>query len=296
MTTRKSSPTRSRKKTDIKVGDVLLLPQSNGKHTLAYVLGLWPNLESIMTVALLSKEAPADKLLGDDLASIISDEIGRRHLIAIISTPAGTAKCGDWPRIGTVTGINVDDLLPSKPFKTNSLVGATYVSAPFVEGLVEAYRGLAEWEALLPGRPGYLKSLLFQSDLGPAKQAGASVKVPARVQVGDIQATKPSDETIDETIAVYIKLSNDKYGTEEERDSIYQFTDKLVEVVLKSGAGVFDGDEFGNGECGLFMYGPNADRLFSAVESLLRSWKPLEGGYVIKRYGAPDGQSERIEF
>lgn len=72
--------------------------------------------------------------------------------------------------------------------------------------------------------------------------------------------------------------------------------DLFAEVILKSGAGVFDGDEFGNGECGLFMYGPNADRLFNVVEPLLRGWKPLEGGYAIKRYGTPAGQSERIEF
>ena len=108
----------------------------------------------------------------------------------------------------------------------------------------------------------------------------------------NIQSTKPSDEWI----AVYLKVSNDEYGTEEERDSIHQFTDKLAEVILKSGAGVFDGDEFGNGECGLFMYGPNADQLFNVMESLLRGWKPLAGGYAIKRYGAPAGLSERIEF
>ena len=100
----------------------------------------------------------------------------------------------------------------------------------------------------------------------------------------------------DEWIAVYFKISNDEYGTEEERDAIHRFTDKLAEVILESGVGVFDGDEFGNGECGLFMYGANADRLFNVVEPLLRGWKPLNGGYAIKRYGAPIGQSERIEF
>ena len=57
----------------------------NGKHTLAYVIGLWPKLESVMTIVLLSKEVSADKLLGDGLASVISNEIGRRHLLAIIS-------------------------------------------------------------------------------------------------------------------------------------------------------------------------------------------------------------------
>jgi hypothetical protein len=169
MTTTKSTPTRSRKKTVIKVGDVLLLPQTNGDHTLACVIGLWPNRESVMTVALLSREVAADKLPGDDLASIISDEIGQRHLMAVISTTTGTATKGEWPRVGTVTDIDVDDLLPPKPFKTNSLVGAVHASAPLVEGFVEAYRGLADWETLLPGRPGYLKSLKFSSSASVAR-------------------------------------------------------------------------------------------------------------------------------
>lgn len=100
----------------------------------------------------------------------------------------------------------------------------------------------------------------------------------------------------DEWIAAYFKLASEGYGTQEERDSIHRFTNELAEVIRESGTGIFDGDEFGNGECGLFMYGPNADQLFNVVEPLLRRWKPLEGGYVIKRYGAPAGQSERVEF
>ena len=164
MTTTKSSPPRSRKKTEIKVGDVLLLPQSNGKHTLAYVLGLWPNMESVMTIALLSKEVSADAMPpSEDMASLVSDEVQQRHLMAVVSTTTGTAECGEWPKIGTVPRIDVDDLLPLKPFKTGSLVGGRYEGAPLVEGLVEAYRGLAAWETILPGRPGYLESLVYDS-------------------------------------------------------------------------------------------------------------------------------------
>lgn len=162
MTTTKSSPVRSRRKISIKVGDVLLLPQSNGKHTLAYVLGLWPNRESVMTVALLSKEVSADSLSSEAVAKMVPEEMGSRHLMAVVSTTTGTAQRSEWPRIGTVTEIDVDELLPAKPFKSNSSVGAVYGSAPLIEGLVEAYRGLSSWDTLLPGRPGYLKSLLFQ--------------------------------------------------------------------------------------------------------------------------------------
>ncbi len=163
MTTTKSSSPRPRKKTEIKVGDVLLLPQSNGKHTLAYVLGLWPNMASVMSIALLSNEVSADSFTSEYLASLVSNEMQQRHLMAVISTTTGTAECGDWPKIGTVPGIDVDDLLPLKPFKTGSLVGGKYEGAPLVEGLVEAYRGLVAWETILPGRPGYLESLVYDS-------------------------------------------------------------------------------------------------------------------------------------
>ena len=110
-------------------------------------------------------------------------------------------------------------------------------------------------------------------------------------------ATKKSPSASkDEWIAVYFKLSDDDYGTADERDRIHRFTDKLSAVIQESKTGVFDGDEFGNGECGLFMYGPNADVLFEVVLPLLMEWDPLKGGYAIKRYGAPPEQRERIRF
>ena len=102
-------------------------------------------------------------------------------------------------------------------------------------------------------------------------------------------------QTKDEWIAVYLKLSNDNYGTDTERDSIRKFTDMLDEAIRESGQGIFDGDEFGEGEASLYMYGPNADKLFEVVEPLLRNWKSLKGGYAIKRYGT-SLEKERIEF
>jgi len=107
---------------------------------------------------------------------------------------------------------------------------------------------------------------------------------------------KQLSKSDDEWIAVYFNFSDSDYGTQAERDSIHRFTDILSAAIQQSGEGVFDGDEFGNGECGLFMYGPSADRLFCVIEPLLSGWEPLKGGYAIKRYGAPVEQRERIEF
>lgn len=106
----------------------------------------------------------------------------------------------------------------------------------------------------------------------------------------------PAENSKDEWIAVYFTLSGGEYGTQDERSAVHRFTDELSRVINESGEGVFDGDEFGNGQGGLFMYGRDADSLFRVVEPLLRSWHPLKGGYAIKRYGAPLDQRERIDF
>jgi hypothetical protein len=51
------------------------------------------------------------------------------------------------------------------------------------------------------------------------------------------------------------------------------------------GVGEFDGEEFGGGRCVLYMYGPDADRLFGVVEPILKATPVARGGFVIRRYG-----------
>ena len=96
-----------------------------------------------------------------------------------------------------------------------------------------------------------------------------------------------------ECIAVYFKLETANFGTIEEMQEIHSFAGQLAQTIEASKTGVYDGDEFGEGECGLFMYGPDADRLFDVVYPLLSSWEKMRGGRIIKRYGQP-GRSETI--
>jgi hypothetical protein len=103
-------------------------------------------------------------------------------------------------------------------------------------------------------------------------------------------AVKPKD-----AVLVHFKLSDREFGTSDERDSVHEFTDRLDALILEHQAGEFDGDEFGNGEGTLFMYGPDADRLYEAVLPALKNWEKLRGGHVIKRY-AESNRSVRIDF
>jgi hypothetical protein len=97
-------------------------------------------------------------------------------------------------------------------------------------------------------------------------------------------------------VILRLKLTSGGFGSDEEHDAIHGMTYRLQEVLLASMAGEFDGDEFGGGECILFMYGPDADKLFSAIQPILKDWQALVGGYATKRYGPPGARSEKIDF
>lgn len=98
---------------------------------------------------------------------------------------------------------------------------------------------------------------------------------------------------------VTLKLSDDQFGTEEERGRIHQLSDRLERAIESAGAGEFDGDEFGGGTCTLFMYGPNADALFAAVDPLLSASSLAKGAKGVKRYGEasdPNAREELVEY
>lgn len=95
-------------------------------------------------------------------------------------------------------------------------------------------------------------------------------------------------------VQIVLKLSDDKYGASQERDTIYEFEDALEKAIEAAKAGEFDGNEFGGGTCTLFMYGPDADKLFNSIRPVIEAHASLTaGGHAIKRYGPPeDGVSE----
>ena len=63
--------------------------------------------------------------------------------------------------------------------------------------------------------------------------------------------------------------------------------DALIERIESAGVGEFDGNEVGPEHATLFMYGPDADALWSAVEPVVRQAPLGAGCFVVKRYGDP---------
>jgi hypothetical protein len=97
-------------------------------------------------------------------------------------------------------------------------------------------------------------------------------------------------------VQVFLRLSSE-HGSEKETERIAELTDKLADAIEKHEAGEFDGDEYGGGVCRLFMYGPDADRLFDAIKKPLLASTLSKGGHAIKRYGeASDKKAKEVRI
>ena len=72
-------------------------------------------------------------------------------------------------------------------------------------------------------------------------------------------------------------------------DRIFELEDQLAIAVEKASAGEFDGNEIAvDGRDNLFyMYGPDADKIYDAIEPVLLSWDILSQAQVLLRYGPP---------
>lgn len=90
---------------------------------------------------------------------------------------------------------------------------------------------------------------------------------------------------------------------EEERPPAAEFDfwlgiqEQMERAIEDAGAGELDGDEWGEGVCTIYCYGPNADALWDAVAPVLEKTPIRKGSYAIKRYGGPgSGREERINL
>ena len=100
----------------------------------------------------------------------------------------------------------------------------------------------------------------------------------------------------EQAIIVNIRLTSADMGNAEERKRIAALEEQLAAAIKESGAGDFDGDEFGNGFCTIYMYSPSADRLFIVVQPVLKKFHAPAGSYLVKRYGKPGAKQERVEI
>jgi hypothetical protein len=109
---------------------------------------------------------------------------------------------------------------------------------------------------------------------------------------------KKAQPVDDHAVITHLPLSDDEFGTEEEREAVFELEDRLERAAAALG-GEHDGNEFGGGEAVLFTYGPDADALLAAVQQSLGDFPVRPGAYAVKRYGRaddPEATEERVDL
>ena len=72
--------------------------------------------------------------------------------------------------------------------------------------------------------------------------------------------------------------------------------DRLIDVIEREGLGEFDGNEVGPGETTLYMYGPDAERLFAGIEQTMRTYPLCQGARVEIRRGGPGAEQREVRL
>ena len=108
------------------------------------------------------------------------------------------------------------------------------------------------------------------------------------------RSKKPQAPSDQHAVITHLPLSDDEFGTGEEREAVFALEDRLTDAASALG-GEHDGNEFGDGEAVLYTYGPDADALFEAVRSCLADFPVRLGAFAVKRYGRADDSNAREE-
>lgn len=78
-------------------------------------------------------------------------------------------------------------------------------------------------------------------------------------------------------------------------DELSALEEQLEKAIVAADAGEFDGNEVAldGRDTLLYMYGPDADRLYAAIEPVLMMWDALSEARVRLRYGPPGGDTRQ---
>lgn len=97
-------------------------------------------------------------------------------------------------------------------------------------------------------------------------------------------------------LIVHIKLSDQEFGSFDERENAFTVEDRLQDAVKDLEVGEYDGHEFGEGWCRFYIYGDDADAMAEAVLPILREFSPPAGSFVAKRFGPPGAQQQEVQL
>ena len=73
-----------------------------------------------------------------------------------------------------------------------------------------------------------------------------------------------------------------------------EIEDPLIEAIAAANAGEFDGNEIGPVDATLYMYGPDADRLFEVVKRVIAMLDIPADVQAVRRYGEPGAPEDHV--
>jgi hypothetical protein len=89
----------------------------------------------------------------------------------------------------------------------------------------------------------------------------------------------------EQAVIISMRLSNDHFGTEAEDSSLASLESELDQRLIESKVGEWDGHETGGGYHKIFLYGPCAESLTTAILPTVLEYAALPGSYMVKRFG-----------
>jgi len=113
-----------------------------------------------------------------------------------------------------------------------------------------------------------------------------------RARITTTCSVSVSRAVADQAVIVNVPLRGARRGAV----SLTELGDRLAELVDAAGVGEFDGDLIGEDLGVLYLYGPDADRLWDAIEGEVESASLPGGSYVVKRYGDPGDPETRVDL
>ena len=112
---------------------------------------------------------------------------------------------------------------------------------------------------------------------------------------GNLFGRRPTPKASQQALIIHLKMSSAN-GADEERARLHELEDKVIQSIDRSGEGEYDGNEIGEGEYVLYLYGPDADRLWRIVQRHFQGSAIHRGSYARKRYGEPGAREIRVEL
>lgn len=104
-----------------------------------------------------------------------------------------------------------------------------------------------------------------------------------------------STQPVEQAVLIHLdgtNLSEEIY----EQNDLSTIEDRLIAALAGKGVGEFDGNETGPSGTTLYLYGPDAERLFSLIEPVLLGYPLCRNARAVIRKGGPGAPQREVHL